>query len=66
MAKKVNGCPVPKGILVVIGGAEDKELSRDRVQDKEKDPEKKKDGSFISNEVLKGFTGLMRKRKSAG
>jgi cyanophycinase len=57
----MNSCPVPKGVLVVIGGAEDKETVSGQQQDKEKDQENKKNGSFVSNEVLKGFVGLMRK-----
>ena len=48
----VNDCPVPKGILLVIGGKENKEG----------DPEnKKKPSGFIQQEILKTFIELTEK-----
>src|SRR5688572_21855713 len=54
MSKKQtqNSCPVPKGILVIIGGKEDKET----VIEKE-EAQKQEDGP----EILKGFLQLVAK-----
>ena len=41
-----NSCPVPKGILLVVGGKEDKENQKN---------EKEKPSSFVPEEILKTF-----------
>src|SRR5690349_3092708 len=52
MANKGNECPVPAGLLMIIGGKENK--------GEEPDPEARK-GHFIRLEVLKTFVELIEK-----
>jgi cyanophycinase len=49
-----NPCPVPKGILLVIGGKEDKEGKED---------DKKHADTYIHEEILKSFIALANKPK---
>lgn len=54
MAKVENECPVPSGILLVIGGKENKG---------ENGPEEKElPGNFVKLEVLKTFVDLIKKK----
>ena len=54
MAKKDNDCPVPSGILVLIGGKENK--------GEEKPEEKEKPQNFVRLEILKAFVDLINKK----
>jgi cyanophycinase len=62
MARKngENGCPVPKGILVIIGGAEAKEFE---TKDEEKGGKESSDQQDRL-EVLKTFVDLLGKKES--
>ena len=60
MARKTNSCPVSKGVLVVIGGAEDMGSKKEEKMEQEQD--KQMNNGFQPNEVLKEFIGLMRKK----
>lgn len=55
-----NSCPVPRGILMVIGGAEEKLLGKDE----ESKDEKMQEDEHEEQEVLKAFVGLMSRKES--
>src|SRR5829696_2024734 len=59
--KNGNSCPVPKGILVVIGGAEDKGIEKKEENSEKKDNEQPGEEQDNSNEILRAFVKLMRK-----
>ena len=58
--KNGNSCPVPKGILLIIGGAEEKTL--EKVEEKE--DEKMKEEEHEDQAVLKFFVSLMARKES--
>lgn len=58
--KNGNSCPVPKGILVIIGGAEEKALEK---IEKEEEKKEKEEG-HEDQVVLKSFVGLMARKES--
>jgi cyanophycinase len=61
MAKKNgNSCPVPKGILVIIGGAEEKAIK----QVEERKGDKELEGDHNDQAVLKAFVNLLPKKES--
>jgi cyanophycinase len=60
MAKRNgNSCPVPKGILVIIGGAEEKVIEKTKEQD-----EKMQEDEHEEQAVLKSLVGLMARKES--
>ncbi|HYO20850.1 MAG TPA: cyanophycinase [Flavisolibacter sp.] len=62
MAKKNgNSCPVPKGILVIIGGAEEKAL--EQIEEKRGEA-REKDSGHEDQAVLKAFVDLMARKES--
>ena len=52
---------MPKGILVVIGGAEDKGIEKKEENSEKKDNEQPGEEQDNSNEILRAFVKLMRK-----
>lgn len=67
MAKKNgNGCPVPKGILVIVGGAEEKELEKEQEKSEEQDTSEKRmtETGHEKHEVLKAVVKLMERKES--
>jgi cyanophycinase len=52
--KEQNSCPAPQGILLVVGGKEEKE---------KRETENQKPESYVPDEILKTFLDLVRKKK---
>lgn len=58
--KNGNSCPVPKGVLVIIGGAEEKTLEKAE----QEDDKREKENGHEEGAVLRKFVELMNRRES--
>ena len=62
MAKKNgNSCPIPKGVLIIIGGAEEKTLEKAEQAAEEK---RKQDSDHERHEVLKTVVDMISRKES--